>query len=88
MGQAEDEIGRGRDADTMAFLALIRRLYVEVAQTNGLGDKWLRAMEDQVVKDIRSITGNVPGKIINPATVDQACDVATKALTGLNSGRP
>ncbi|MCW5693308.1 MAG: hypothetical protein KIT48_13185 [Pseudolabrys sp.] len=83
----DDEVGRGRDADTMAFFALIRRLYVEVASISGHGDAWIRAMEEQVVKDVRRMSAAAPGKMINPATIDQACDTVTKALTGLRSTR-
>lgn len=83
-----DEVGRGRDADAIAFIALFRRLYVEVAQISGHGDKWLRAMEERVVADVRNMKPTEHGKIFNPITVDMACDVVTKVLTGLRSGLP
>lgn len=72
---------RARDAAVLAHLVLFRRLFTEIARTRE--DGFLREQLRLALAELDALRAAVPGKIVNPTTMDMAADNITQILTGI-----
>jgi hypothetical protein len=77
---------RARDAAVLAHLILFRRLFTEIARTRE--DGFLREQLRLALAELDALRAAVPGKIVNPITMDTAADDITQVLTGITIAGP
>lgn|GEM_PF-4375493 len=87
---AEALLKMSRDADTLTWFVLFRRLFTEIGRMREVG--WIAEQAKLADQEVRALKPEASGIAFNPETIDLAAGTIAKMLSGITihgaPGRP